>query len=232
MSLTLYLHPLASYCHKVLIALYENGTPFTPQLVDFSDADSTAVLTELWPVGKIPVLQDAARGRTIPETSIIIDYLDRHYPGPVALLPREAEARLEARLWDRFFDLYVHTPMQRIVADILRPEDSRDPLGVAEAHALLDQAYDMIETRLVAGGIVPGEDFTIADCAAAPALFYATILHPIGPERPELAAYFERLMARGSVRRTLDEARPYFHLYPFRDSMPKRFLDPPLGEGA
>jgi glutathione S-transferase len=226
MSLTLYLHPLASFCHKVLIALYENGTPFTARMVDFADEASTAALTDKWPVGKIPVLHDSARDRVVPETSIIIEYLDRHFPGPVALLPRDDEARLEARLWDRFFDLYVHVPMQRIVAERLRPEGSQDPFGLAEAHRALDQAYGMIEARLAAGAIVPGESFTIADCAATPALFYASIVHPFAPDQPRLAAYFEDLVARPSVRRTLDEARPFFHLYPYREAMPRRFLDP------
>ncbi|ODT16754.1 MAG: glutathione S-transferase [Kaistia sp. SCN 65-12] len=225
MSLTLYLHPLASFCHKVLIALYENGTPFTPRMVDFADDASTAALLDKWPVGKIPVLHDSARDRVIPETSIIIEYLARHYPGPVALLPQDDEARLEARLWDRFFDLYVHVPMQRIVADRLRPEGSKDPFGLAEAHRALDQAYGMIEARLAAGAIVPGEAFTIADCAATPALFYASIVHPFAPDQSRLAAYFEGLIARPSVRRTLDEARPYFHLYPYLELMPRRFRD-------
>lgn len=226
MSLTLFLHPLASFCHKVLIALYENGTPFAPRIVDFADDASTAALLDQWPVGKIPVLHDAARDRAVPETSIIIEYLARYYPGPVALLPEDGEARLEARLWDRFFDLYVHVPMQKIVADRMRAEGSKDPAGLAEAHRSLDMAYGMIEARLAAGAIVPGEAFTIADCAATPALFYASIVHPFAPGQTNLAAYFEELLARPSVRRTLEEARPYFHLYPFRDSMPRRFLDP------
>lgn len=226
MSLTLYLHPLASFCHKVLIALYENGTPFTPRMVDFADEGSTAALLDKWPVGKIPVLHDSARDQVIPETSIIIEYLSRHYPGPLALLPRDPEARLEARLWDRFFDLYVHVPMQKIVLDRMRPEGSKDPAGLAEAHRALDMAYGMIEARLADGPIVRGEAFTIADCAATPALFYASIVHPFAPEQPKLAAYFEALLARPSVRRTLDEARPYFHLYPYREKMPRRFLDP------
>jgi glutathione S-transferase len=226
MSLTLYLHPLASFCHKVLIALYENGTPFTPCLVDFSDEASRAALTDKWPLGKIPVLHDSARDRAIPETSIIIEYLAQHYPGPVALLPADDEARLDARLWDRFFDFYVHVPMQKIVADRLRPEGSKDPAGLAEAHRALDMAYGILEARLAAGGLVPGEAFTIADCAATPALFYASIVHPFAPEQGHLAGYFEGLLARPSVRRTLDEARPYFHLYPYREAMPRRFLDP------
>jgi glutathione S-transferase len=232
MSLTIYLHPLASFCHKVLIALYENDTPFTARTVDFSDAASTAALTERWPVGKIPVLQDSARDRVVPETSIIIEYLAEHYPGPVALLPEDGEVRLEARLWDRFFDLYVHVPMQRIVAERLRPEGNPDPFGVAEAHRALDQAYGMIESQLATGPIVPGAGFTIADCAATPALFYASIVHPFAPAQTRLADYFEQLMGRPSVRRTLDEARPYFHMYPFLELMPQRFRDPGArGEG-
>jgi glutathione S-transferase len=229
MSLTLYLHPLASFCHKVLIALYENDTPFTARMVDFADEASTAALLDQWPVGKIPVLHDAARDCVIPETSIIIEYLARHYPGAVALLPEDEEAQLEARLWDRFFDLYIHVPMQKIVLDRMRAEGSKDPVGLAEAHRTLDIAYGMIEARLAAGPVVRGEAFTIADCAATPALFYASIVHPFAPGQSKLSAYFEGLLARPSVRRTLDEARPYFHLYPYRDAMPRRFLDPAPG---
>src|SRR5688572_6202113 len=135
MSLTLYFHPLASFCHKVLVALYENGTPFEPKIVDFAEEDSRAELFARWPVGKIPVLHDRERNRIVPETSIIIEYLDEHYAGPTRFIPRDIEAALEVRLWDRFFDFYVQSPMQKIVTDRLRPEGSHDHHGVAEAEA-------------------------------------------------------------------------------------------------
>ena len=175
-------------------------------------------------MGKIPVLHDAARDETVPETSIIIEYLDRHYRGPVPMLPDDAEATLDARLWDRFFDLYVHQPMQRIVLDRLRPDGAKDPTGVAEARAALDTAYAMIDRRIAGRQWVVGDAFTIVECAATPALFYASIVHPFGKEARNLDAYFERLLARPSVKRTLKEAQPYFDMFPYREAMPERFL--------
>jgi glutathione S-transferase len=225
MTLTLYSHPLASFCHKVLIALYENGTPFEARLVDLGDAAERDRLLALWPVGKIPVLRDEARNRTVPETSIIIDYLERHYPGPRPLLPRDPEARLEARLWDRFYDLYVQGPMQRIVADRLRPEAERDPRGVAEARAALETAYGMIERQMAAKEWAIGDAFSIADCAGAPALFYAHTVVAFGAGHARTAAYLDRLTARPCFARVLAEAGPYFHYYPFRDALPARLRD-------
>lgn len=223
MPLTLCYHPLASFCHKVLIALYEAQTPFAPQLIDLMDGDAKARFLDLWPVGKIPVLRDDARDKTVPETTIIIEYLDRHYPGSRRLLPADEDARLEARLWDRFFDLYVHAPMQAIVGDRLRPEEARDPTGVAAAKATLAVAYGMIEKRMAERTWAAGGDFSLADCAAAPALFYAGIVAPFPPGHASLAAYFERLVARPSFARVLAEARPYFAMFPFKDDMPARF---------
>ena len=224
MTLTLYLHPLASFCHKVLIAFYENEVSFQSETVDLRDPGSAAALLAKWPVGKIPVLYDGVRGRVVPETSIIIEYVQQHYPGRVALLPIGADDQLDARLWDRFFDLYVSGPMQKIVADRLRPEDGKDPNGVADARATLDTAYAMIDAQVKGKAWAIGDGFTIADCAAAPGLFYASIVHPFGPEQRNLDAYFERLLNRPSMRRTLREARPYFSMFPYRDSMPDRFL--------
>jgi len=224
LSLTLYIHPLASFCHKVLIAFYENDLPFRSERVDLMDPGAAASHLARWPVGKIPVLHDAARNQLVPETSIIIEYAGEHYPGPLPLLPGDSDARLEARLWDRFFDFYVSQPMQKIVLDRLRPEDRRDPIGVAEARSSLDAAYASIEGQVSGKSWAIGDDFTIADCSAFPGLFFASIVHPFPPESTALAAYFERLLARPSVRRTLDEARPYFHMFPYRDAMPARFL--------
>ena len=224
MALTLYLHPLSSFCHKVLIALYENGTAFRAETVDFGDPKSRAALLEKWPLGKIPVLHDSTSDRSLPETSIIIEYLQLHYPGPVRLLPDDAEACLEARLWDRFFDLYVSVPMQRIVAERFRPDNAKDAFGVAEARRTLDTAYAMIERQAKSDGWIAGDQFTIADCAAAPGLFFASIVHPFGAGQTGLSGYFERLLARPSVRRVLAEARPYFSMFPYRQEMPQRFL--------
>lgn len=224
MTLTLYLHPLASFCHKVLIALYENETPFEPVVVDFSDPRSAAAILERWPVAKIPVLHDSVGDRTIPETSIIIEYLEEHYPGSQGLLPRDPDARLDARLWDRFFDLYVSVPMQKIVTDRLRPESERDRLGVADARRTLDVSYAMIDRRMADRIWAIGDRFSIADCAAAPGLFFASIVHPLDGRHRNLGEYFERLLERPSFQRALSEARPYFALFPYRDAMPDRFL--------
>ena len=149
MSLTLYFHPLSSFCMKTLIALYENDTPFTPQIVDFGNEAQADALRKLWPIGKFPVLRDEARNETIPETSIIIEYLDRHYPGKTRFIPDDADRALQIRLQDRFYDLYLQLPMQTIVGDRLRPADQKDPLGVAQAEARLSTAYGMIERDIV-----------------------------------------------------------------------------------
>jgi len=214
MSLTLHMHPLASYCWKVLIALYENHTPFEPRLVDLGDPAVAAAFKALWPTGKMPLLRDAARDRTVPETSIIIDYLQTWYPGPVRLIPDEAEAALRVRLLDRLFDLYVQEPMQKIVGDRIRPDDARDPYGVAHARDQLAMAYDLLEAELAGNGWAAGEAFSLADCAAAPALFYANKVAPLTDAHPKVSAYLHRLLARPSFSRVLREAEPYFAMFP------------------
>jgi glutathione S-transferase len=223
MSLTLYFHPLASFCHKVLIALYENETPFERHFVDLGNDTSRSAFYALWPVGKMPLLHDASRERYVPETTIIIEYLEQHYPGQRPLLPADAAARLDARLWDRFYDLYVHASMQKIVLDRLRPAGEKDPRGVAEARATLQTAYEMIERQMADRTWASGGAFGLADCAAFPALFYADIVEPFSPTRPHASAYFERLLARASVQRVLAEARPFFPMFPFCEAMPERF---------
>jgi glutathione S-transferase len=224
MSLTLYFHPLASFCHKVLIALYEQGIEFEGKIVDFGNPGESANFLELWPVGKIPVLRDEQRNRTIPETTIIIEYLDRHYAGQRRMLPTNPEQALEARLWDRFFDQYVSVPMQKIVTDRIRAEGEHDPKGVADARTMLANAYDMLERRCADRAWAIGEVFTIVDCSAAPALFYADTVRPFIETHPQLAAYFDRLVAHPSVRRTIAEARPFFHMYPYREALRQRFV--------
>src|SRR4030088_3263984 len=145
MSLTLHFHPLASYCHKVLIALYENDTPFTPNLVDLSNQSERTALLKLWPIGKFPVLCDDARNQTVPESTVIIEYLYSYYPGNTRFIPADFEPAWQARLRDRFYDLYVHEPMQKIVGDRLRPEGKKDPHGVEEARGRLGISYRMID---------------------------------------------------------------------------------------
>jgi glutathione S-transferase len=220
MSLTLYYHPLSSFCHKALIALYENGAAFDKRLIDLSQAGDRDALRAAFPIGKFPVLFDSVRDRHVAESSIIIEYVDRFFSGAQALIPADADAALDVRFWDRFFDTYVHYPMQRIVADRLGPA----PGAMAAERALLHLAYGVADRRLKDRSWVVGDRFSLADCAAAPALFYATTLEPIPPGLEALTAYVERLVARASVRRVLDEAKPFFHLYPFVDAIPPRFL--------
>jgi len=214
MSLTLHFHPLASYCHKVLIALYENDTPFRTNEVDLSDPSERAALLELWPIGKFPVLRDEARNQTLPESTVIIEYLDRHYPGPTRFLPADTDLALQTRLHDRFYDLYVHEPMQKIVGDRIRPEGEKDPHGVEEARARLLTSYGMIDREMGSRTWAMGDAFSLADCAAAPALFYANEVLPFGEGQAKLRAYFDRLKARPAYARVLKEAEPYFSMFP------------------
>src|ERR1700694_739081 len=214
MSLTLHFHPLASYCHKVLIALYENDTPFAPNRVDLGSESERAALLKLWPIGKFPVLRDDARNQTLPESTVIIEYLDRYYPGGTQFLSADADRALQTRLRDRFYDLYVHEPMQKIVGDRMRPEDKKDPHGVEEARARLRTSYGMIDQEMATRECAIGEAFSLADCAAAPALFYANEVMPFGESHANLAAYFNRLKARASYARVLKEGEPYFGMFP------------------
>src|SRR5213594_2132237 len=148
MSLRLYFHPLSSFCQKVLVALYENDTPFERHIVDLGDETSNADFKKIWPIGKFPVLRDDARDRTVPESSIIIEYLTRHYPGKTRLVPADADVALETRLRDRFYDLHVNVPVQKIVTDRLRPTGKNDPHGVEQAKMLLQVAYGMIDQEM------------------------------------------------------------------------------------
>ncbi|MGB5903746.1 MAG: glutathione S-transferase family protein [Xanthobacteraceae bacterium] len=214
MSLTLYMHPLSSYCHKTLIALYENATPFTAVSVNLGDPDERAMLLKLWGVGKFPVLQDDARGEVVPESSIIIDYLDRHYPGATRLIPEDGDAARAVRFADRFYDLHIHNHMQKVVGNRLRPADAKDPHGVEDAKTRMRAAYDIAEREMASRSWAAGDDFSMADCAAAPALFYAAKVLPYADSHPHLAAYLERLKARPSYARVLKEAEPYFHMFP------------------
>jgi glutathione S-transferase len=213
MSLRLYFHPLASFCHKALIALYENATPFEPVIVDLGDAASRAAFQAVWPMAKMPVLRDEARDRTVAESTIVIEYLDAHYPGVTRFVPADADMAWQARMWDRFHDHYVQEPMQKIVIDRLRPAGRSDPHGVEQAHAQLREVYAVLERQMDGKTWAIGEAFTLADCAAAPALFYADTVLPFAEHR-NLSAYLDRLMARPSFARVLAEAQPYFALFP------------------
>ena len=213
-----YGHPFSSYCQKALIALYENDTKFEFVLLT-PDETGTAQLAALWPMKRMPVLVDG--DRTVVETTIIIEYLDLYHPGPTRLVPADAKLALDVRMMDRYFDNYVMTPMQRIVFDSLRDADNRDAQGVAEAHAALDLAYGWLEHTLSGRSWAAGEAFSLADCAAAPALFYAHWVHPIGDAHSNLQAYLRRLRARPSFARALEEARPYRSLFPVNMPAPE-----------
>lgn len=218
MSLTLHFHPLASFCWKALIAFYENGTPFEPVIVDLGDPASRAAFLKLTPIGKMPVLRDEARDMTVPESTIVIDYLDRLYPGRVRLLPADPDLAMQVRLADRFYDFYVHEPMQRFVADYLRPADRRDPYGVDKSRAQIESSYAIIDADMAAKQWAAGDAFTLADCAAFPALFYADKVSPLRGRFPNVRAYLDRLTRRPSVARVLEEAQPYFHLFPVKEA--------------
>jgi len=214
MSLTLHFHPLSSFCHKVLIALYENDTPFEPHLVDLSNETSRAEFLRIWPIGKFPVLRDDAKGRTIPESSIIIEYLSQYYPGRTQFIPADADLAREVRLRDRFYDLNVHLPMQKVVGDRLRPAGSKDPHGVEDAKRRIHTALGMIDQEMATKTWAMGETFSMADCAAGPPLFYINRLMPFADTHKNVAAYFKRLTERPSYARALKEAEPYFKMFP------------------
>lgn len=212
MTLELYGHPFSSYTQKVLIALYENATAFEWRVIAPESAQNYTRLQQLWPLGKFPVLVDG--GVPVFESSTIIEHLQLRHPGPVRFIPDSPEEALEVRMMDRVFDNYVMTPMNRIVLDAMRAPPSRDPDGAAGARSLLDASYRWLDQRLAGHTWAAGETFTLADCAAAPALLYADWVHPIAAELAGLKAYRTRLLARPSYARAVNEARPYRGLFP------------------
>lgn len=220
MSLSLFYHPLSSYCQKVLIALYEAGIPFKGQIIDLGSEYDRATLSTHWSLCKFPVIRDTVRERSLPESSIIIEYLDNYYPGAARLVPRDCESAIDVRLWDRIYDNYVQTPVQQIVAHRLK----RSSADMSGHRSLLESTYRIIDKQVKSSAWAASDDFSLADCAAAPALFYANTLQPLPLELRYLNEYFERLMGRASVKRTLEQARPYFNLYPFAAAIPQRFL--------
>ena len=214
MALTLYLHPLASFCHKVLIALYENAIPFAPQVVDLGNPVERDELKKIWPFAKFPVLRDAARGRTVPESTTIIEYLAQHYPGPSKLIPDDPELAAQARAGDRFYDLNLHLPMQKVVGDKLRPADRHDPVGVEEAWRQMRTALRIADNEMATRRWAIGDHFSMADCAAGPPLFFTNLMMPLADEFPHVSAYLDRLKKRPSFARVLAEAQPYLSMFP------------------
>jgi glutathione S-transferase len=211
MSLALFGHPFSSYTQKALIALYENDTPFTFRLLGPDQPETGAEFARLWPPCKFPLLVDGER--PIPESTAIIEHLQLYYPGPVRLIPADPAAAADVRRLDRVFDNHVMFNMQRPVADALRPPERRDPVEVAQAKGALQTIYGWLEGYLEGREWAAG-DFSLADCAAAPSLFYADWVHPITEDLPNLRAYRARLLARPSVARAVDEARPYRPYFP------------------
>jgi len=212
MILKLYAHPFSSYCQKVLTALYENDTPFEWRMLSPDNPQAATELAALWPLKRFPVLVD--EGKAVVEASIIIEHLGLHHPGPVRLIPEDPRAALEVRAMDRFFDNYISTPQQKVVFNALRAEGDRDRCGVADARAALEVAYGWLDGMMAGRIWAAGDAFSLADCGAAPFLFYADWTHPIDPAFANVHAYRRRLLARPSFARAVDEARPYRTFFP------------------
>ncbi|MBX3478178.1 MAG: glutathione S-transferase family protein [Brevundimonas sp.] len=210
MTLELFAHPFSSYCQKALIAFYENDIPFTYRMLE--DPGVAEELAALWPMKRFPILRE--RDRVVLEATSIIEYLQVRHPGPTRLIPDDPDLAVEVRMMDRVFDNYVMTPQGKFVFDALRPADRRDPHGVEEAGRMLDTIYAWLDQRMKDRTWAAGETFTLADCAAAPSLFYADWTHGI-PERFEaLSAYRARLLRRPSFARAVEEARPFRAYFP------------------
>lgn len=222
MSLRLHFHPLSSYSQKALIALYENGTQFEPAVLNLMDADVTAAFRKVSPFGKMPALEDATRGHTVNEATTIIEYLDEHYRGAIKFIPADADQAWQIRMWDRFFDNYLHEFMQRTVAESFRADGSHDPYTVAECKKKMFEFYALLEQHMKDREWI-GAHFSLAECAAAPSLFYANTIYPLGKEYPNARAYLGRLMERPSYARILEEAEPFFGFFPL-EPKPQRTL--------
>ena len=212
MSLALYGHPFSSYTQKALIALYENGTPFEFRCIGPDTPEHVAEWLRRWPMSRFPLLLDGER--SIVETSIIIEYLQVAYPGAVLLLPADPMAALDARFLDRFFDLYVMDAVQFAVNSALGSIPVEPAAGRAGASKRLERAYAWLEAHLVGKTWATGDAFTLADCAAAPSLFYADWTHRIAETFPLLRAYRARLLGPPSFARAVEEGREFLALFP------------------
>jgi glutathione S-transferase len=212
MKPVLYAHPFSSYSQKALIALYENGTDFEFRMLSPEEPKNLADWENRWPVKRFPILLD--QGREILEATIVIEYLDVHYPGPLRMIPENPDAAIDVRMMDRFFDNYISTPQQKVVFNAIRPEADRDPYGVNEAREMLERAYGWLDQRMQGREWASGDSFSLADCAAAPSLFYADWTHAIDAKFADVIAYRKRLLARPSFARAVDEARQYRPYFP------------------
>lgn len=212
MTVAIYGHPFSSFTWKALIAAYEREVDFEFRMIDPDHPEHAARIATLAPTGQFPALVDGAT--EVVQSNAVIEYLDLHHGKGAPLVPLDPREALAARMMAQVFDDYAHVPMQRIVGNALRPEDSRDPFGVEQAHGVIARCYAWLEARLQDGPWAACGRFTIADCAAAPALFYGDWVHPMGGRFPALAAYRARLLARPSIARVVDEARPYRGFFP------------------
>ncbi len=210
MTYALYYHPLSSYSQKAETAFYEKGIAFEPKILDGSEPVKSA-FAALWPIGKFPVLIHGTR--LVFDATGIIEFIDARHPERQRLVPDDALAAAEVRMWDRFFDNYVNYPQQRLVYAVLK-RDSDDGAGGARWKEALEQAYAVIDRHMADRDWAASDRFSLADCAAAPALLYADWTHPIPKHFSHLWRYRDRLLARPSYARALDEARPYRHLFP------------------
>jgi glutathione S-transferase len=211
MTIELFAHPFSSYCQKAIAAFYETGAPFALRTIEPGGGPVIDELRRLWPIGKFPVLREGER--VVFEATSIVEYLDVHHPGPARLIPADPDAAIEVRMMDRFFDNYVATPQQKLVFDLIRPAEERNPADVREARTLLDKAYAWLDERMAGREWAAGA-FGLADLSAGPQLFYADWSHPLDGRFPNVAAYRERLIARPAFARAIEEARPYRPFFP------------------
>lgn len=212
--LVLHGHPLSNFCQKAIVALYEKAAPFRLQFLDLGDEAARSRHYAMWPLGKMPVLEDEESGDIIPEATIIVEYLEARRPGDAQLIPADPDLAWRVRLADRIFDLHMMANVGRIVGDRLRPEGQHDEIGVADARRQLATALDIVEARMADSPWAIGEAFTLADCGAGPALFYADMIQPFEATHPNAWAYLQRLKARPSYARALKESEPYLHMVP------------------
>jgi glutathione S-transferase len=212
MTIKFYGHPFSSYCMKALIAFYENDIPFEWRMLSPEHPENGAEMAAMWPIQRFPTIVDG--DRQVMEATAIVEYLAVNYPGPVKLIPEDPDTAVQVRMMDRIFDNYVMTPQGKCVFDFIRQPDERDAKGVADAKSMLETIYEWLDKQMAGHEWAVGNDFTLADCAAGPSLFYADWTHAIPERFTTLIAYRKRLLARPSFARAVDEARPFRPFFP------------------